>query len=131
MKPGSLARAGAVAAILAALAACGEPPIEDIAFEDTRTAAREGNDAFAEYKGKRVRWTGQTVTVERRFGDDYAEEAWLLLDMDGVAGHDVEVPVKLSQRDAFAVGQPVTFVATITGATSGGGVITMGSVTLE
>jgi hypothetical protein len=103
------------------LAACdGAKEPSNIVYPDVR-AAIEGDPAvFDTYKGETVRWTGQVVEAIRRFGDDYAEEGLLLVDMDAprdAAGQEPEPDVSLlippSRVPELTPGQPVTFVGVI------------------
>ena len=103
------------------LAACdgGQEEPAAIVYPDVR-AAMDGGDAAAldTYKGALVRWTGQVVEARRQFGDDYAEEGVLLVDMDApAAGQEPEPDVTLSippsKVPELAPGQPVTFVGII------------------
>lgn len=103
------------------LAACdgGQEEPTAIVYPDVR-AAMDGGDAaaFGTYRGALVRWTGQVVEARRQFGDDYAEEGVLLVDMDApAAGQDPEPDVTLlippSKVPELTAGQPVTFVGII------------------
>lgn len=102
------------------LAACdgGQEP-EAIAYPDVRTAIDGGDAAaFSPYKGALVRWTGQVVEARRQFGDDYAEEGVLLVEMDApAAGQDPDPDVTFlippSKVPELTPGQPVTFVGII------------------
>ena len=103
------------------LAACdgGQEEPAAIVYPEIR-AAMDGGDAAAldTYKGALVRWTGQVVEARRQFGDDYAEEGVLLVDMDTpAAGQEPEPDVSLlippSKVPELTPGQPITFVAVI------------------
>lgn len=102
------------------LAACdGSQEPAAVTYPDVR-AAMEGSDAaaFEPYRGTLVRWTGQVAEARRQFGDDYAEEGVLLVEMDaGTAeqnpGPDVIFLIPPSKVPEMAPGQPVTFVGII------------------
>ncbi len=102
------------------LAACdGSDQPAAIAYPDVR-AAMEGGDAaaFEPYRGVLVRWTGQVTEARRQFGDDYAEEGVLLVEMDTAAaeqnpGPDVMFLIPPSKVPEMAPGQPVTFVGIV------------------
>jgi hypothetical protein len=102
------------------LAACdGDQEPEAINYPDVR-AAMDGGDAaaFSPYKGVLVRWTGHVAEARRQFGDDYAEEGVVLVEMDPpAAGQDPDPDVMFlippSKVPELAPGQPVTFVGII------------------
>jgi hypothetical protein len=102
------------------LAACdGDQQPAAIVYSDVRAAMDGGNAAaFAPYKGVKVRWTGQVVEARRQFGDDYAEEGVVLVDMDAPAAEqhpepDVTFQIPPSKVTELVAGQPVTFVGII------------------
>ncbi len=90
-----------------------------VAYPDVRAAMESGDAAaFEPYRGTLVRWSGQVVEARRQFGDDYAEEGVLLVDMDpAVAEQDPEPDVTFlippSKVPELVRGQPVTFVGII------------------
>lgn len=102
------------------LAACdGSQEPEAIAYPDVRAAMDDGDAAaFSPYKGALVRWSGHVVEAARQFGDDYAEEGVLLVEMDTpAAGQDPDPDVTFlippSKVPELTPGQPVTFVGII------------------
>ena len=104
--------------LLVACDGAGEP--SNIVYPDVRAAMEGDAAAFDTYKGKTVRWTGQVVEAIRQFGDDYAEEGVILVDMDAppdAAGQEPEPDVSLlippSRVPELIPGQPVTFVGVI------------------
>ena len=103
------------------LAACdGAEEPSNVAYPDVRAAMTGDAAAFDAYKGETVRWTGQVAEARRQFGDDYAEEGVLLVDMDAprdATGQEPEPDVSLlippSRVPELTPGQPVTFVGVI------------------
>ena len=93
----------------------------DLPYESANTAKAAGSEAFnawlTEARGKTVRWSGRVVEAQRVRGDDFVEEALVLIDMDnGAAGAeaaDVIIQIPVSKVDALSPGQAVTYVATI------------------
>ena len=93
----------------------------DLPYESANTAKAAGSEAFnawlTEARGKTVRWSGRVVEAQRVRGDDFVEEALVLIDMDnGAAGAeaaDVIMQIPVSKVDALSPGQAVTYVATV------------------
>jgi hypothetical protein len=116
-----LVAAGLVASGLAVAGCDGGQAPSNVAYPEVR-AAVDGGDAaaFDRYKGETVRWTGQVVEARRRFGDDYAEEGVLFVDMDESAESaatdlepDVTFLIPPSKVPEMTAGEPVTFVAVV------------------
>ena len=115
-----LAAVGLVSGGFLFVACDGAEEPSNIVYPDVR-AAMEGDPAALDaYKGETVRWTGQVAEARRQFGDDYAEEGVLLVDMDAprdATGQDPEPDVSLlippSRVPELTPGQPVTFVGVI------------------
>ena len=111
-----------VGAIVAVVAGCGDDAqVVDLPYESANTAKSAGSEALnawlAEARGKTVRWSGRVVEAQRVRGDDFVEEALVLIDMDnGAAGAeapDVIMQIPVSQVDVLSPGQTVTYVATV------------------
>ncbi len=111
-----------VGAIGAVLAGCGDDAqVVDLPYEAAKAAKAAGDAALsswlADARGKTVRWSGHVVEAQRVRGDDFIEEALVLIDMDeGAAGAeapDVIMQIPVSQVDALGPGQAVTYVATV------------------
>jgi hypothetical protein len=101
------------------LAACDGAQEAAVTYSEVR-AAMDSDDAaaFSPYKGALVRWTGEVAEARRQFGDDYAEEGVLLVEMDARAegqdpDPDVTFVIPPSKVPELAPGQPVTFVGII------------------
>ncbi len=116
-----LVAAGLVAGGLAVAGCDGGQAPSNVGYPEVR-AAMDGGDvaAFDRYKGEAVRWTGQVVEARRRFGDDYAEEGVLFVDMDAAARSgetepepDVTFLIPPSKVPEMTAGEPVTFVAVV------------------
>ncbi len=112
---------GAALGLVLALAACGEEPVSDIAVEGLQQKAESGDAAafkaaFDEAKGKKIAWVGKVVESQRQFGDDYAEEGLLIVDVEPAASPPVpeaEFKIPPSRIAEFKPGQAVKFTAVI------------------
>lgn len=118
---GKLVRLAVAMATTIGLAACGEEPVAEISFNELKQVAERGDAAafkarFDAVKGKKVAWTGAVVEAQRQFGDDYAEEGLLIVDVAPAASPPVpeaEFKVPPSRLADFKPGQAVTFTAVI------------------
>ncbi len=99
------------------LAACGEPEVSSLAYDDVRSAAEGQDEAafrtwFERIRGARVAWHGQAVEVaEEQAGTTLA------VDLDGLSGGstdpDVLLPVSATFGASVIPGSEVAFTGSI------------------
>lgn len=111
----ALAAAGA----LSLLAACGEREPSKLTFEQISSELGKGEDSFTAYlktlSNRKIDWSGAVVEVQRWNEDDYMKAAGVMVDVDGKAGADAFVHIKVGDADRLRAGARFGFVANITG----------------
>jgi hypothetical protein len=115
----ALSIAVAVAGGLSLLVACGEKEPSKVTFEQVSGELGKGEDAFTAYlktlSNRKIAWSGTVVGVRRWFEDDYMKAAGVMVDLDGKAGADAFLHIKIGDADRLKAGARVSFVAEITG----------------
>ncbi|MGH6661078.1 MAG: hypothetical protein ACREB6_06040 [Rhodospirillales bacterium] len=107
------------AGALSLLAACGEKEPSKLTFEQVGAELGKGDDSFTAYlktlSNRKIDWSGTVVEVRRWFEDDYMKAAGATVDLDGKAGADAFVHIKIGDADRLKAGARFGFVAHITG----------------
>ncbi len=116
-------RPGLAAALVGALAACGDSgAVSDLSYAEVRQAAAAGDHArfrdwFSEVRGERVAWNGHVVEVEKEHGEDFVEITMLLVDLDGANGGstdgDVRLPISAALAEDMYAGREVSITGRI------------------
>lgn len=118
MRAFSMALAAAGAFLL--LAACAEKEPSQLTFEQVGGELAKGQDSFTAYlktlPNRKIDWSGTVVEVRRWYEDDYMKAAGVVVDLDGKAGGDAFVHIKIGDADRLKAGARFGFIAEITGA---------------
>ena len=103
--------------VVTLLAACGEPEVSSLAYDDVRNAARGQDEAtfrgwFEQIRGARVAWRGQAVEVATE-----SASTTLAVDLDGLSGGstdpDVILPVSAKFGASVIPGREVAFTGRV------------------